>query len=341
VIKVEPPGEGDDFRARPAVFAAVNGGKRSVVLDLKSEAGQAALRKLVESSDALVENYRPGVTRNLGVDWDRVHAMNPRLIYCSVSGYGQTGPLRDYPAIEWAVQAMSGMSAGYISDDVDGAYLGLGVLDPFSGYVAFSAILAALLQRQKTGEGQRIDVAMLDGAMLLMAARVAGHAFSGGAAGGDGRRPTMVRFRAADRRLFIGALHRKWFEKLADIIGAPELKDDPRFANARAQSDNADALIEAIEAKLALRPAAEWERELVKAGLPAAVILSLREALAHPHLSDDPSLVEVESPHFGKSGRVVGSAFHMAHDGPVLQGPVPRLGEHTSEVLAELGIASA
>jgi len=340
VIKVEPPGEGDDFRLRPAVFAAVNGGKRSVVLDLKSPYGQTAFRKLAETSDVLVENYRPGVTRNLGIDWDSVQPLNARLIYCSISGYGQTGPLRDYPAIEWAVQAMSGMSAGYISSDVDGAYLGLGVLDPFSGYVAFSAILAALLQRQQTDEGQRIDVSMLDGAMLLMASRVAGQAFSDGAASGDGRRPTMVRFRAKDRRVFIGALHRKWFEKLCHIIGAPELLDDPRFANARAQAENADALIEAIEARLALRPAADWERELVQAGLPAAVIRPLSEALEHPHLAQDPSLVEVESPHFGKSGRVVGSAFHMAHDGPRLQGPVPRLGEHTSQVLTELGITT-
>ena len=125
-----------------------------------------------------------------------MQALNPNLIYCSVTGYGQTGPLRNYPAIEWAVQAMSGMSASYVADDVDGAYLGIGVLDPFSGYVAFSAILAALLQRAQTGRGQRIDVSMLDAAMLLMAPRIVSHQLGQRGQDGLGRRPTMVRYRA-------------------------------------------------------------------------------------------------------------------------------------------------
>jgi crotonobetainyl-CoA:carnitine CoA-transferase CaiB-like acyl-CoA transferase len=174
VIEVEPPGSGDDFRARPAVFAAMNAGKRSVVLDLKSPSGLEALHTLVTHTDVLVENYRPGVTANLRIDWPTLRKVNSRLIYCSISGYGQAGPLRDYPAIEWAVQAMSGMAASYIADDADGAYLGVGVLDLFSGYVAFSAILAALLQRQHTGTGQHVDASMLDAALLLMAPQVAG-----------------------------------------------------------------------------------------------------------------------------------------------------------------------
>src|SRR5205823_9348833 len=124
VIKVEPPETGDDFRERPPVFAAINAGKRSIVLDLKTPDGLANLRTLIERCDVLVENYRPGVPQKLGIDWDSVRSLNPRLIYCSITGYGQTGPLRDYPAIEWAVQAMSGMADGYIDDEVDGAYLG-------------------------------------------------------------------------------------------------------------------------------------------------------------------------------------------------------------------------
>ena len=126
VVKIEPPGSGDDFRERPAVFAAMNAGKRSIVLDLKSNDGSAAVRRLVERADVAGRKLRPGVARSLGVDWETLAPLNPRLIYCSISGYGQSGPLREYPAIEWAVQAMSGMSAGYIADDVDGAYLGRG-----------------------------------------------------------------------------------------------------------------------------------------------------------------------------------------------------------------------
>jgi CoA:oxalate CoA-transferase len=339
VIKVEPPGGGDDFRERPAVFAAINAGKRSIVLDLRTESGQAALRRLVATSDVLVENYRPGVSDKLGIDWQSLQAVNARLIYCSISGYGQTGPLRDYPAIEWAVQAMSGMTAGYIADDVDGAYLGQGVLDPFSGYVAFSAILAALLQRQQTGIGQRIDTAMLDAAMLLMSPRVAGYFLGEQQASGGGRRPTMVRYRAKDRRLFVGALHRKWFERMCRIIDAPHLLDDPRFANQRSQAEHADALIEAIEAKLAARPAAEWETEFVNAGLPASVVRTLQEILEHPHLRARGTLAEVDLPESGKTATVVGAGFRFEHDQPRFQGPVPRLGQHTAEVMAELEAA--
>ena len=340
IIKIEPPA-GDDFRERPAVFAAINAGKRSVVLDLKSPRGRTALLRIAERSDILVENFRPGVTQSLRIEWESIREVNPRLIYCSVTGYGQTGPLRDYPAIEWAVQAMSGMSASYIGDDVDGAYLGVGVLDPFSGYVAFSAILAALLQRQHTQAGQHIDVSMLDAAMLLMAPQVAGLSLGArGAPGGRARRPTMVRFRAKDRRLFIAALHRKWFVRLCEIIHAPELADDPRFASQAEQAEHADELISAIEARLATRSAAEWEAEFVRAGLPASVIRSLQEILAHPHLAERGTLQQVSISETGEKPNVVGVGFRLEHDQPAFRGSVPRLGEHTDEVLRELGITT-
>ncbi len=337
VVKVEPPGTGDDFRERPGTFVAINAGKRSIVLDLKTERGVEALRRLVARADVLVENYRPGVTEKLGIAWESLRPINPKLIYCSVTGFGQTGPLRDYPAIEWAVQAMSGMSASYISDQTDGAYLGLSVLDPFSGYVAFSAILAALLQRTQTQQGQRIDVSMLDAAMLLMGPRITSHYLGERQPGSAGRRPTMVRFRAQDRRLFVAALHRKWFERLCQIIGAPELADDPRFATQRSQGDHADELIEAIEARLATRPAAEWEQEFTRAGLPASVVRSLEEMLAHPQLAERGILREVAVPEMGRDVPVVGAGFRFEHDQPSVHGPVPLLGEHTAEILAEAG----
>jgi CoA:oxalate CoA-transferase len=336
VIKVEPPGIGDDFRERPATFAAINAGKRSIVLDLKTADGRDALRELVKTADILVENFRPGVTQKLGIDWAALESVNPYLIYCSVTGYGQSGPLRGYPAIEWAVQAMSGISASYIDDDVDGAYLGLSVLDPFSGYVAFSAILAALLQRERSNRGQYIDVSMLDAAMLLMAPRIVSQQLSERSPGSSGRRPTMVRFRAKDRRLFIAALHRKWFIKLAEILGAPELAEDPRFASQRSQAEHADELIAAIETRLATRTAAEWEKIFVHAGLPASVVRTLEELLAHPHIQERGSLQSVDFPDLGRRVDVVGAGFKFAHEQPRVHGHVPQLGEHTDEILAEL-----
>jgi crotonobetainyl-CoA:carnitine CoA-transferase CaiB-like acyl-CoA transferase len=274
------------------------------------------------------------VTDKLGITWAALREVNPRLIYCSISGFGQSGPLRDFPAIEWSVQAMSGMSSSYLEDDADGASLGLPVLDAFSGYVAFSAILAALVQRQQTDGGQYIDASMLDAALLLMAPSVTAQSL--GEPVGFGRRPTMVRYRARDRRLFVAALHRKWFESLCRIIGAEELLDDPRFADNRSQAAHADALIEAIEARLSTRPADEWEREFVAAGMPSSVVRSLAEIVSAAHVEQRGVLAAVDVAETGQTARVVGAGFRFEHDQPCFQGGVPRLGEHTQAILAEL-----
>ena len=339
VVKVEPPGHGDDFRARPGVFPAFNAGKRSMTVNLKSPDGFEIVRRMLANADVLVENYRPGVAAKLGFVWDRLHALNPRLIYCSISGYGQSGPLRDVPAIEWAVQAMSGMTASYVSDGADRRDLGLGVLDPFSGYVAFSAILAALLRRQQTGEGERLDVAMLDAALTLMSGSVAGHMI--GTPGREARRPTMARFPAEDRTVFIAALHQPWFERLCRILDAPELAADPRFATHDARQRNADALTAELEARTATRPAAELERTLVEAGLPASIVRTLPEILAHPQVRERGILEDVPAADGGEPLTLVGSAFRFGGDGPGFQGPVPALGQHTDEVLAGLGYSEA
>jgi len=172
-----------------------------------------------------------------------------------------------------------------------------------------------------------------------MAPRIVSHQLGQRGQDGLGRRPTMVRYRASDRRLFVAALHRKWFVKLCEIIGAPELADDPRFASQRSQAEHADELISAIEARLATRLAIEWEAEFVQAGLPASVVRTLQEILAHPHLAARGTLQPVDFPELGRSIDVVGAGFRFEHDQPAFQGPVPSLGQHTAEVLAELGIA--
>jgi CoA:oxalate CoA-transferase len=338
VLKVEAPGIGDDFRARPGIFAAINAGKRSLTVNLKSPEGFEVVRRLLAEADVVVENYRPGVAAKLGFTWEMLHALNPRLIFCSISGYGQDGPLRDMPAIEWSVQAMSGMTASYVSAEADHRQLGLGVLDTFSGYSAFSSILAALLLRQQAGQGQRIDVAMLDGALVLMGGAVAAHAI-----GSDERlsmRPTMARFPAEDRTLFIAALHPKWFESLCRILGASELVTDPRFADHASRQRNADALTGELEARTRTRSAAELERELVEAGLPASIVRTLPEILAHPHTRERGILQQVSGADGGEPMTLVGPAFQFAGTNLGFQGPVPALGQHTDAVLAKLGYSS-
>lgn len=336
VLKVEPPGTGDDFRDYPgAIFQAVNAGKRSMTLNLKSEEGFGVLRALVQQADVLVENYRPGVPARLGITWETLQAINPRLIFCSISGFGQEGPLRDFPAIEWSVQAMSGMTAAYITEEMDRRKLGLSVLDPFSGYVAFSAILAALLQRQQTGVGQRIDVSMLDAAMTLMCGSVAG--ILNGVEPRPAVRPTMARFRAQDRTLFIAALHQKWYESLCGILKAPDLATDPRFATHAARQQHADALTAELESRVAGCQAGDLERKLVAAGMPASLVRTLPEILAHPHIQGRGILEQVPSQADGDPLMLVGAAFRFGDNSLGFQGPVPSLGEHTEEILRGLG----
>jgi crotonobetainyl-CoA:carnitine CoA-transferase CaiB-like acyl-CoA transferase len=244
---------------------------------------------------------------------------------------------------------MSGMTASYLTDDVDRRRLGLGVLDVFSGYVAFSAIMAALLQRQQTADGQRIDVAMLDAALTLMSGAVSSHFL--GAEERQTIRPTMARFPAQDRTLFIAALHPTWFERLCRIIGAPELLADPRFADHAARQRNADALTAALEARTATFPADELERALVEAGLPASIVRTLPEILAHPHVRERGILQQVPPQTPAEDGveplTLVGPAFQLIGgeddetSAPGFQGGVPALGQHTEQALAALGYSAA
>lgn len=334
IIKVESP-KGDDFRPRPhGRFAAVNAGKRSIVLDLKTDEGKQALRKLISSADVVVENFRPGGAAQLGLDWQALHAENPRLITCSISGYGQEGPMSAAPAIEWSVQAVSGLSSIYLDDSSDEMELGVGMLDPFTGYVAFSAILAALLKRERTGKGERLDVSMLDASFVLASSSVTA-ALSGGP-GSLGKRPQMARYRARDRRIFIAALTPAWMKKLCEIIGAPELATDERFATPAAVQKNARQFVEEVNARLVTRDAEEWERLLNAEGVPAGASREITEIAASEQVAVRKLVHEVDA----EEGRikVVGSSFPMEGSTRAPSRGVPRLGEHTDEILLEFGI---
>ena len=200
VLKVEPPETGDDFRVWfENAFVAINAGKRSFTLDLRTPDGQAVLHRLLERSDVLVENYRPGAAARLGIDAGEIRTRHPRLVYCSITGFGDTGPLRDAPAIEWAVQATAGVTAEYLNEEDDPTRAGLAVVDAFSGFTAASSILAALLLRERTGEGSRLDVAMFDAALGLLS--VATTDAANGLPGRGLRLPGSGRFHARDRVL--------------------------------------------------------------------------------------------------------------------------------------------
>ncbi len=338
IIKVEPPGRGDDFRARPfGRFDCMNGGKRSVTLNLKSPAGRDVLNRMLADADVLVENFRPGLASEFGLDWDRLHEAHPRLIFCSISGYGQEGPMRDMPAIEWSVQSASGIADSYLSRNSDAMDLGIGMLDPGTGFVAASAIIAALYRRAQTGEGTRIDVAMLDTAFLLGANAIASTLLGGPP--GLGRRPTMARYRTATGRIFIASLHPRWFERLCRLVGADALLTDDRFATPQAREANAEALVAAIEERLAARSAEEWEALLVAEGIPAGVARSFPEIARHDQARTRGLTQTYPTP--GGEIEAVGAGFRLGGVPTGVRGPSEALGASTETVLGGLGYSTA
>ncbi|RHW19249.1 CoA transferase [Sphingomonas gilva] len=339
IVKVEPPRVGDDFRDfAPDTFDAVNGGKQSVTIDLKQEAGRALLHDLARGADVLIENFRPDAARKLGVDWDVLRAANPKLVYCSISGFGASGPRAAWPAVEWSVQAAAGLSAMYLDDDADPRDLGIGMLDIFSGTSAVIAILSAILEQRRTGEGRRLEVTMADAALTLASSGLA-QQLSGERVGKVKRRPAVGRFKARDGRVFVMAAHQRWFGKLAEVLGAPSLLDDERFATPAARDANAEALRETIEARLAARDAVEWQDALLAAGVPSAAVVQLRSLVESGYYDDAGMIHDVWSQARGKAQRAAGATF-SGRTIRAAPGEVPALGAQTEAALGRFGVTA-
>lgn len=338
VIKVEPPVDGDDFRARGSFFA-MNSAKRSITLDLKREEGREVVYRLAERCDVLVENYRPGVAANLGVDWDTMHARFPKLLYCSITGFGSAGSLRDRPAIEWVIQAMSGVTDLFTPKGADPRSTGPGMADAMTGYVAFSSVLAGLLERERTGVGHFIDVSMLESVMVLQTASVlssqGGRSREADGSSG-GLRSTMARYQAKDRPIFIAMLFQRWFETVAKLIGRPELIDDPRYPDNDHRMAAGLDFVRDIEKGLKKRNAEEWEAELAEAGIPAGAVRTVKQALDLPAHQERHFLRRTKDLD-GSEKTVLSLPFSIGGRDEAPEERVPQLGESTDAVLAELG----
>jgi CoA:oxalate CoA-transferase len=353
VIKVERPVLGDDMRdyvehagleKMSAPFIAVNTGKRSVTVNLETEGGRGVLERLIRRGDVLVENFRPGVAARLGLTEEAVFKLNPSIVYCSVSGFGQTGPLCDWTAYDHIVQAMSGIMS--LNGEPDGEPLKMGGpgVDIFSGVLAAGAVLAALIQRERdpARRGQRIDVAMLDAAMVLMAPTIASYFISGTPPRRTGNRGfrmvvTSDTYATRDGYLSIGANHQAQFERLCQVLGAPELVDDPRFCTHQARVRHAEQLRTILADLFRERSAEELESQLAAVQVPVSRVRTVPEIVEHPHLAQRGVFLPVEVPGLEAPTRVVGTGFRFERDGPALRGPAPTLGQHTDEVLRELG----
>lgn len=350
VIKIEAPGRGDAMRDYGAdrrydgmapAFIAVNAGKKSVVLDLKHESGLATARRLVERSDVLVENFRPGVVGRLGLDYESVRALNPDIVYCSISGYGQSGPRRDWPAIDNIVQATSGMMS--LTGDPSGPprRVGFPVVDTLTGQTAAFAILAALFRRERGGGGDYLDVAMFDATLAFMASAVVPYLVTGKALERTGNtgysgQPTAAVFTARDGRyLSLGVVQQSQFELLATKLNRTEWLEDPRFGNPDARRENAAAVFNAVSGVLGTRDASEWERDLSAAGIPCGMVREVEEAMSLEGLAARSLRLPLEVP--GLPDRedvgIVGLGVLDSLTDVEGLGPPPRHGEHTGELL--------
>jgi len=347
VIKVERPGGGDDTREWGPPFAAgesayylcVNRNKKSVALDLKSPKGIAAVRALSARSDVVLENFRVGVADKLGLGYEALAQGNPGLVYCSITGYGQTGPYRDLPGYDFILQAMSGLMSVTGEPGGEPMKLGVATVDLTAGMYAAVAILAALRSRDATGQGQRIDLALMDSALSWLANVGGNYLVSGNVPGRFGNAhativPYQV-FRSKDGHLAVGIGNDGQYRTFCGIAGAPELSSDERFSTNPARVRNREALIPLLERVFARRPTAEWIELLWGEGIPAGPINTVDRALEDPNTVARGMVVGM--PH-SKAGsvRLIGSPMKFSATPVEYRRPPPLLGEHTEEVLRDV-----
>jgi CoA:oxalate CoA-transferase len=358
VIKIEAPGRGDALRnygpdraydGMAPGFVAVNAGKKSVVLDLKHAASLQAARRLIARSDVLVENFRPGVMSRLGLGYEEARSEKQDIIYCSISGYGQSGPMRDWPAIDNIVQATSGMmSLGGEAGDPP-SRVGFPVVDTLTGQTAAFAILAALIKRQRGGRGEYIDVAMMDASLAFMASAVVPYLVTGqvlertGNTGYSGQ-PTAALFEASDgKRISLGVVQQAQFVALARLLDRAEWLTDPRFSTPDLRLAHASELKALLARTLKLRPAAQWEAQMSAAGVPCGMVRDVAEAASLPHLQQRglkiPLTIASLAPR--DTVEIVNAGFLFREDGPNVADPPPTHGQHTEEVLQWLDFDAA
>ena len=350
VVKIESR-EGDETRLSPAApawadrkmapaFLAVNGNKRSITLDLRRPEAVEVVKRLTVKADVVWENFRPGVMDKLGLGYEALAAINPRLIYCAVSGFGQTGPERATAAFDGKLQAMSGIMSITGEPASGPTRAGFAICDTIGGVTAALAVASALYQRTHTGRGQFVDVAMLDAALAFIPGPVSEYTVAGVEQrqignGSVSRKPTASRVRARDGYLVLAVLTEKQFTGLMRALGRADALDDPRFKDWRSRTEHEPALREIIETALSTDDSRSWEARLTAADVPCGSIWKIDEIVGHPQLAHRDVLQTIDS-RYGPM-RLVGAGFRLAHGSPGLDREPPTLGEHTDEILREAG----
>jgi CoA:oxalate CoA-transferase len=344
VIKIEAP-DGDMMRTRPPMrsgastsFGQLNAGKKSVALDLKSRAAVEAVRRLATTADVVVENFRPGVMRRFGLDYDALRPIKPDLVYCAISGYGQTGPSAELPAYAPVIHAASGYDLAHMAYQ-GGArrpdYCGIYIADVLTGTYAFGAIVTALYQRQVTGEGQMIDVSMLESMLTLTLSEIQAAQFAVTPPG----RPVFGPIATKDGYINLSIASERTFQNLAAASGHPHWLTDPRFAEYTNRRANWGELIDELERWSTERTTPEVQAIFDRLGVPSSPYRTVREAMADPQIAHRRSFAEVHDT--GGTFLALNPPFHMTAATAAVQPFVAALGEHTEDLLAEVGYAPA
>ena len=354
VIKVEAR-EGDEMRfgtrsndwekrGLAAPWVAVNAGKRSITMDLKSPKAIEAVMRLVPKVDVVMENFRPGVMDKLGIGWETLKKVNPRLIYCAVSGFGQVGPDKATAAFDGMIQAMSGLMSitGFPANGP--TRVGFAGADVMSGFTAAFGVASALYQRTHTGKGQLVDVAMIDAVTGFLAQQFTEHMMTGRVHEqaqnlSVTRKPTGNLFKTKDGWMVLAVMTDPQFQRLMKQLGCEAALSEPRFKDWAARIANNTALHEIVETAMKQRTSAEWTEIFAKNDIPAGRVLSIPETVKLDHYGRRTIMQTVETEH--GPIKVVGSGFRMEHNGGSIERPPATIGQHTDEVLREAGYSSA
>ena len=348
VIKIEQPGTGDmtrglmggDDAGMAPSFLTCNLGKRSLTLDLKTPPAREVVHRLVRSADAVVENFKPGVMDRLGFDYPTLRAIKPDLVYCSISGFGQTGPNAPHAAYDGAIQAASGLMSLTGHPETGPTRAGYFAVDMASALNAAFAISGALYRRLATGEGQRLDVAMMDTAVVLEAAQMTAHLVTGNVPELFGnrsptRQPTANVFATLDGFVQVVAIKESQIVDLLNALGLGDRYETPEYGTAKARIANAPAINEALTAVFTTRSTEHWILHLRDASVPVSAVRALPDVAADPQFDGRTVFTDVQ---VGSATQRVVSAGHGAEpEGPAVQRPPPTLGEHTDEILTEAG----
>jgi crotonobetainyl-CoA:carnitine CoA-transferase CaiB-like acyl-CoA transferase len=355
VVKVERAGAGDDTRTwgppflkdrdgretrESGYYLAVNRGKRSIALDLDKPEGQAIVKALAARSDIVLENFKVGTLKKFGLDYEGLKAVNPRIIYCSITGFGQTGPKRDHPAYDFMIQGMGGLMS--ITGEPDGKpqKVGVPITDLMTGMYATIAVLAGLARRAETGRGDYIDLAMLDVQVGYLCNQAMNFMLTGRSPHRTGNAHPNIQpqnvFAVADGHIVIAAGNDGQFAKLAEVIGEPQLAADARFATNKARVTNLPALYAIIEPILASRPLAHWIAAFDNAGVPAGPINTVPMVFDEPQVQHRQMRIEIPHPVSGTVPQVA-SPMKFSEAALTFERPPPLLGQHTEEILREIG----